>query len=308
MKIRLFALLLAALLLAGGCAERPAASSQAGETSSAQTSAEPSQPSSQDDASTPESGASDSSSGGAESAVSETGDASSAGESTTVSTNGVTQGALPESPRVEDSYFDDAVFIGDSVSLKLNLYVTKNRQSNPTLLGKAQFLTAGSMGSGNALQPVSDDSIHPLYNGEKMSLADSVAASGAKKVYIMLGMNDLAVYGVDGAVANMETLLNGILEKTPDAKIFIETATPLVKAKSIETNKLNNTNVRLYNEKLAELCAKNGWYLVDISSAVQDSEGNLNASYCSDPDDMGIHFTDEGCKVWIDYLYTHTPQ
>ena len=308
MKIRLFALLLAALLLAGGCAEGPAASSQAEGTSAAQTSADPSQPSSQDDASTPESGASDSSSGGAESVVSETGDASSGGESTTVSTNGVTQGALPESPRVEDSYFDDAVFIGDSVSLKLNLYVTKNRQSNPTLLGKAQFLTAGSMGSGNALQPVSDDSIHPLYNGEKMSLADSVAASGAKKVYIMLGMNDLAVYGVDGAVANMETLLNGILEKTPDAKIFIETATPLVKAKSIETNKLNNTNVRLYNEKLAELCAKNGWYLVDISSAVQDSEGNLNASYCSDPDDMGIHFTDEGCSVWIDYLYTHTPQ
>ena len=45
--------------------------------------------------------------------------------------NGVTQGALPESPRAEDSYFDDAVFIGDSVSLKLNLYVTKNRQNNP---------------------------------------------------------------------------------------------------------------------------------------------------------------------------------
>lgn len=307
MKIRLFALLLAALLLAGGCAERPTASSQAEETSSAQTSAAPSQAPSQDASSALESEASDASEG-AESAASQTGDASSGGESTTVSTNGVTRGALPESPRAEDSYFDDAVFIGDSVSLKLNLYVTKNRQNNPTLLGKAQFLTAGSMGSGNALQPVSEDSIHPLYNGEKMSLADSVAASGAKKVYIMLGMNDLAVYGVDGAVANMETLLNGILEKTPDAKIFIETATPLVKAKSIETNKLNNTNVHLYNEKLAELCAKNGWYLVDISSAVQDSEGNLNASYCSDPDDMGIHFTDEGCKVWIDYLYTHTPQ
>lgn len=79
----------------------------------------------------------------------------------------------------------------------------------------------------------------------------------------MLGMNDLAVYGVDGAVANMETLLNGILEKTPDAKIFIETATPLVKAKSIETNKLNNTNVRLYNEKLAGCARKTAgiWWI-----------------------------------------------
>ena len=243
------------------------------------------------------------------SAVSDPAAASSEGEGGTTSTSApVSQGALPESPRVEDSYFDDAIFIGDSVSLKLNLYVTKSRQSNSTLLGKAQFLTAGSMGSGNALQEVSDDSIHPLYNGEKMSLADAVAASGAKKVYIMLGMNDLAVYGVDGAAANMETLLKGILEKTPDAQIFVQTATPLVKAKNVETNKLNNTNMRLYNEKLSEICASNGWYLVDVSSAVQDSEGNLNLSYCSDPDDMGIHFTDEGCDVWIDYLYTHTPQ
>ena len=185
MKVKFFALLLAALLLLGGCAERPgqASSSQAEETSSAVS--EP--------VSGTESDASVSSDG-AVSAVSDPAAASSEGEGGTTSTSApVSQGALPESPRVEDSYFDDAIFIGDSVSLKLNLYVTKSRQSNSTLLGKAQFLTAGSMGSGNALQEVSDDSIHPLYNGEKMSLADAVAASGAKKVYSMLGMNDLAV-------------------------------------------------------------------------------------------------------------------
>ena len=300
MKLKLSALLLAALLLLGGCAERPEVSSRAEEASSAAVSSDSDAPSS----AAAESAVSEDSSGSGSSA----GETSSAGSVSTSTSVSVPAGALPESPRVEDSYFDDAVFIGDSVSLKLNLYVTKSRQNNSTLLGKAQFLTAGSMGSGNALQDVSDDSIHPLYNGQKMSLADAVAASGAKKVYIMLGMNDLAVYGVDGAAANMETLLKGILEKTPDAQIFVQTATPLVKAKNIETNKLNNANMRLYNEKLAEVCAANGWYLVDVCSAVQDSEGNLTLSYCSDPDDMGIHFTDEGCDVWINYLYTHTPQ
>lgn len=302
MKLKLSALLLAALLLLGGCAERPnLASSQTPESSSAAAVSDAA-PSGAEAAGGASSAAESAVSGGTSSAAS-----SESGETVSAPVS-VPTGALPESPRAEDSYFDDAIFIGDSVSLKLNLYVTKSRQSNSSLLGKAQFLTAGSMGSGNALQPVSDDSIHPLYNGEKMSLADAVAASGAKKVYIMLGMNDLAVYGVDGAAANMETLLKGILEKTPDASIFVQTATPLVKAKNIETNKLNNTNLRLYNEKLAEVCANNGWYLVDVCSAVQDSEGNLTQSYCSDPDDMGIHFTDEGCDVWIEYLYTHVPQ
>ena len=104
--------------------------------------------------------------------------------------------ALPESAKVDDSYFDDAVFIGDSVSLKLERYTTQQRSANPNFFGKAQFLTAGSMGSGNALEAPSSESIHPLYNGQKMALADSVKACGAKKVYIMLGMNDMAIYGV----------------------------------------------------------------------------------------------------------------
>ena len=214
--------------------------------------------------------------------------------------------ALSESARADDSYFDDAVFIGDSVSLKLERYTTQQRSANPNFFGKAQFLTAGSMGSGNALEAPSSESIHPLYNGQKMSLADSVKACGAKKVYIMLGMNDMAIYGVDGAVENMQTLIEGILEKTPDAKIYVESATPLVASKNIADHKLNNTNLNAYNQKLSALCQEKGWYFVNVWSTVDDGTGNLKVSYCSDPDDMGIHFTDAGCEAWIDYLYTHT--
>lgn len=214
--------------------------------------------------------------------------------------------ALPEGSRVSDSYFDDAVFIGDSVSLKLDRYTMQQRNSNPNFFGKAQFLTAGSMGSGNALAAPSDDSIHPLFNGQKMSLADSVQASGAKKVYIMLGMNDMAIYGVDGAVDNMETLIGTILAKTPDATIYVESATPLVASQNFSEHKLNNTNLDAYNKKLSALCQSKGWYFVNVWSVVNDGNGNLKDAYCSDPDSMGIHFTDAGCGAWIDYLYTHT--
>ena len=37
-----------------------------------------------------------------------------------------------------------------------------------------------------------------------------------------------------------------------------------------------------------------------------DGEGYLPTAYCSDPQGMGIHFTDTACQVWIDYLRTHT--
>ncbi|QEY33610.1 hypothetical protein FL966_00185 [Caproiciproducens galactitolivorans] len=212
-------------------------------------------------------------------------------------------GSEAQSEKVEESYLDDAVFIGDSVTLKLKNYVTIKRKSNPGYFGKAQFLAAGSMGSGNALKPLKSDSIHPSYNGKKALLEDSVAAMGAKKVYIMLGANDLGLYGVDKSAENMAKLLEKIKAKSPDTKIFVQSATPILKERQMKN--LNNSNLVAYDNKLKELCKQRGYYFIDVASVMRDKEGNLPKEYCSDPDDLGIHFTDKACQVWIDYILTH---
>lgn len=222
----------------------------------------------------------------------------------------VTPGVVPESAKVDSSHFDDAVFIGDSVSNKLKLYTTKQRQTDASFLGKAQFLTAGSLGTHNALWDVGrSDAVHPQYEGNKMLLEDSVVAMKAKKVYIMLGMNDVALYGVDDSITSMQTVVSNILAKSPDAKIYIQSATPILTG--FEGKKLNNATLTEYNQKLIELCKDKGYYYVDVASVMKTEDGTLIPSYCSDDDlndkqSQGIHFTDEGCKTWVDYLYTHT--
>lgn len=198
------------------------------------------------------------------------------------------------------SWFDDAVFVGDSVSLKLTGYVTKMRQSESDYLGKAQFLTAGSLGSGNALWDVSDQSVHPLYQGTKMRLEDSVAACGAKKLYILLGMNDIGMYGVEDSIKNMETLLGLITEKSPGLQVFVQSATPIHKGN--EKKVLNNANLVLYNQGLEEMCQRNGYAYVNIASVLTDAEGYLPDEYCSDISGMGMHFTDAACEIWVNYL------
>lgn len=211
-------------------------------------------------------------------------------------------GALPEGDPVPGSYFDDAVFIGDSVSLKLSYY-----EAAVNKLGKAQFLVAGSLGSGNALWVVSDESVHPTYNGEKMRLEDSVPLTGAKKLYIMLGMNDLAIYGVEGSVDNLIKLLHRILANAPDMEVFIQSMTPIAKESNIVSkNGLNNEKVRQYNALLLEAAKQKGWNFVDVASVMYDSEGYLRKDYCSDLGTMGVHFTNSGCEAWVQYLRTHT--
>lgn len=207
---------------------------------------------------------------------------------------------IPISEKVDFKYFDDAVFIGDSVTLKLKYYITKKRTSDPNFMGKSQFLVAGSLGSGNALWKISSQSVHPTYNGEKMLLEDSIKACNAKKIYIMLGINDVAVYGTDNSVKNMLTLINHIKEKSPDAEIILQSATPI--AKGAEGKKLTNKTLNEYNKKLLELCEEQNFYFLDIASELKDKEGFLSNEYASD---KFVHLTDIACDIWINHLITH---
>ena len=208
--------------------------------------------------------------------------------------------SLSENPPSSGSFFDDAVFIGDSVSLKLKYYCMQQQKKGQTCLGQAQFLVSGNMGSGNALQPVSSDSIHPSYQGKKALLEDSIAQMGASKVFIMLGMNDIGLYGMETSLQNLDSLIGRILQKSPSASIFLQSVTPMLKGS--ERKSLNNTVIQEYNTRLQAYCQEKGYTYLDIASKVRDQDGFLIPEYCSDPEAMGIHFTDLACSVWVDCL------
>lgn len=213
-----------------------------------------------------------------------------------------TSGETGENPAVGKSYFDNVAFVGDSVSLKLSYYASATGD-----LGNAQFFTAGSLGCGNALWEVSDESVHPSYQGEKMLIEDCIAKSGVSKVYIMLGMNDIGLYGIDDTIGNYKALVARIFDKAPNVKIYVQSMTPMTSTSKIIGDTLNNPNIKVYNGLLSRMCAENGWTFLDVASVMYDEAGeNLNRDYCSDPDGLGVHFTEEGCKAWIEYLSTHT--
>lgn len=207
---------------------------------------------------------------------------------------------LTQSPIEDISYFDDVVFIGDSVSLSLYNY---NKKYNE--LGGARFLVAGSLSSMNALFPTSSSySCHPYLNGKRVRLEDGVAALGSKKVYIMLGMNDISM-GVDRAVENYTRVLELILEKSPDCRLIIQSTTPLARGSTSQSRSLNNTTIDSFNQKMLELCRERHWYFLDVASVMKDSEGYLKREFCSDYPRMGLHLTYNADSVWIEYIKNH---
>jgi hypothetical protein len=205
---------------------------------------------------------------------------------------------------VESTWFDDAVFIGDSISVTLESY-----NESYGVLGGADFLCAVSLSQTNARTYSAGAEGLPEYpkgSGQHPKLADAVAQTGASKVYVMLGINCLAG-GVDRASSDLVTLLDEVLAASPNVTILVQSVTPMTADSKRADESLNNTVITAYNTRLEEICQERGWYYLDVAQAVADDTGCLQSDLSGDQA-MGIHFNYNGASVWADYLLTHVPE
>lgn len=196
--------------------------------------------------------------------------------------------APPQTARVDASFFDDAVFVGDSVTLKLSYYAASSGK-----LGKAQFLTRGSYGVAHAVM----DTMLLTYQGKDMTVEEAIKATGASKVFLMMGMNDIGLYGIDTTIENWGKMIERIQKACPGVTVYIQSMTPIWTGG--EKGDLNNTNMDIYNEKLKAFATSHSIEFIDVAPYMKDSTGGMATRYCSDE---YVHVTDLGAAAWIRVL------
>ena len=118
------------------------------------------------------------------------------------------------------SFFDQAVFIGDSISMTLESYCA----ASGAWAGPSSCVPAPM--SPPTCSPARSCPEYPKGSGQHPKLEDAIAAAGAKRVYLMLGMNCIAG-GVDRACQDLVTLVGRIQAKSPDTAILIQSVTPM---------------------------------------------------------------------------------
>ena len=205
---------------------------------------------------------------------------------------------------MDAGWFDDAAFVGDSVSVTL-----ANYNGSYGTLGKAKFFCSVSLSQTNALSYQAGNERLPEYpagSGQHPRIEDGIAASGAKKVYLMLGMNCIAS-GVDRVSQDLVTLVSKIQEKSPGIAVLIESVTPMTADSPRADGSLNNFTIQEFNEKMKAICREKQWYYVNVAEAVTGDAGALKAEYSGDKA-MGIHFNYDGAAAWANYLLTHVPE
>ncbi|MBQ1943651.1 MAG: hypothetical protein II513_07210 [Ruminococcus sp.] len=208
-----------------------------------------------------------------------------------------TQAAAPQDGMVDPHWFDDAVFVGDSITTTLEDFCF----DDPNLLGDADFVCADSLSYHNAQWDLNDENaVHPTIQGETVLAETAAEITGSSKIFILMGINDIDTYGVEDTMASMKEFIRKVLSHSPNVEIYLQSTTPMIPAK--ETDILNNVLIRQFDEELELYCNENGYHYLDVYHRMCDENGALRADYCVDPEDDGIHFTYDATIVWVNYL------
>ena len=197
----------------------------------------------------------------------------------------------PKSSAVSLSWFDDAVFMGDSRSVGLVAYTGLTNSTTAKDYTKVSLTIFG-------------------YDSKAVTTVDGVACTTSQalrkvsfsKVYIAFGMNECG-YSKSSFISKYREVIRDIKSINPSAKIYVEDILPVTATKSANSDVFNNPRINEYNQALMQLAQEEGVYFLAVSENMKTSSGTLPSDEAAKD---GLHFGGSLCRIWLYYLRTHT--
>ena len=205
----------------------------------------------------------------------------------------------------EGDYFDDALFVGDSIMEGIRQYVAAQRQEGE-MLGTAQFLTT-TMGVSLA-DLVGDraNGVQFSYQGEERPLEDIVADIAPRRVFLLLGLNDLASDPDPSVeeVANRYTrLILSLRSACPGVEFIVITNPPKAASRWLPDYTVNrnfdNELIGAFVDELRAVCPEWNISYVDAYEALKDENGALPDGCCRDG---FVHLSHRGGAAVVEAL------
>ena len=195
-------------------------------------------------------------------------------------------GPVPEGGPVEDTYFENIAFLGDSRTQGFQLY---------SGLKTGTYYAA----VGATVESVFTKSVE--IEGGKLPLLDAMAKQDFDKIYVMLGVNELGWNGTEIYHNQYAKLIDRLRADHPDSEVVLQTLQPVSAKQEAKKSYVNNTRIAAYNEVIRQLAEEKQCPYLDVGSAMTDETGCLRSDWTSD----GVHLNTKGCKAWLEYLRTH---
>ncbi|MCL2634269.1 MAG: GDSL-type esterase/lipase family protein [Oscillospiraceae bacterium] len=186
----------------------------------------------------------------------------------------ITTATVPDT--FSDSFFENTLFIGDSIMTGIYLYNLIPVKNVFAEIGLAPSTALTATINGNTLIPKS---------------------SGFDRAVIMLGANGINATNSDDLVESMKVLINRLKAENPGMEIVVLTVTPIGAVSSYP----HITKVMLdeYNTKLTTAARENGFILIDSGAVLKNSDGYLASEYNAGD---GLHINSQAYKAILAYV------
>lgn len=197
---------------------------------------------------------------------------------------GVRRAAEYEFTQVDESYFDDALFIGDSRTVGLRDYTDLSEHADfycETSLTIQKILTENFPGLG--------------------TIEEALAGKAYGKIYIMLGINELGLGTTENFMEKYTEVVDFLCEKAPQARIFVQGIMRVTGKKHHSDAIFNNNNINARNNAIATLADNEQIFYIDVNEVVCDEEGHLNTEYTYDQ----LHLLGMYNDLWKQFLMSH---
>lgn len=191
---------------------------------------------------------------------------------------------------VEDDYFSDAVFIGDSRTVGLKEYAG--------LEETAAFYASTGL------------SVHKLFSEpiveaegrkEKETVEQALSENSFSKIYLMIGINEMGTGTVDTFMEDYEKAVEHLRELQPDAILYLQAIMKVTAERSNRGDYITNEGIEERNARIAELADNVTVYYLDVNPLICDETGGMDSSYTYD----GVHLKAQYVSIWKDFLKTH---
>ncbi len=186
---------------------------------------------------------------------------------------------VPAGAAADDSFFADAVFIGDSLC---------------DGFGEFSGLKQGTF------MGVTSLNVFKVWDGGREQVFREKQFG---KIYIMLGINEIG-YGTEKVAQAYQKMVEKFQALQPQADIYVQSLLPVCESKLSAADKRNhvtNGHVRELNTALQRVSEECGAYFVNVHEAFADANGGLPPEKCWD----GVHLNVTGYQEWLAYLRTH---
>ncbi|MDE5587698.1 MAG: hypothetical protein K2J60_00965 [Acetatifactor sp.] len=194
---------------------------------------------------------------------------------------------------VEDEYFSDAVFIGDSRTVGMCEY------------GGLEEISTFYASTGLTVYKIFDAAIVEVPGQKKkITIEDALQENSFAKIYLMIGINEMGVGTVETFTEKYREVVEHLQELQPDAIIYIQGIIKVTTERSDQGDYINNEGIEARNLELEKLADNRSIFYLDVNPLICDETGGLVDSYTFD----GVHLKAKYIQIWKDYLKENAVQ